>query len=181
MKKIYSTLVLSIVLFSFQSQAQISAGVGCGIISGSEEIFGYYWGAELYGKYDLNDNLRAGINIGFYRDSYNSESFSESFKTVRKAIPISFLGEYRFLEGKFRPYAGGHLGLMRSVVRNNISETREMFVSFSPVAGIDYRLLGSFNLNFNLKYSFCYFRNQVSGKLENFSVFSPNIGVFYQF
>lgn len=177
MKKIYSALVVSIALLSFKSHAQISVGVGGGIISGSEKIFGYFWGAELYGKYDLNENLRTGVSLGFYRDS---DKF-DSFKSVRDAIPISVVGEYRFLENKFRPYAGAHLGLVRSVVRTDYPPTQEMFVSFSPVAGIDYRLLGSFNLNLNIKYSFCFYRNEVSGTLENFSTVSPNIGIFYLF
>lgn len=175
MKKIYSVLVVSIALLSFQSHAQISVGLGGGILKSTEDNAEALFGGELYAKYDLSENMRAGVSLGYYQDS---EDFLTT-KIVSSLVPVSLLGEYRFLEEKFRPYAGLHVGIFHAGVKIGSTKTTETYFSASPVVGIDYRLMGNFNLNLNFKYGFSFYKNEITDEIENFSSISPNIGIFY--
>lgn len=177
MKKIYLMIVLALSVGAFQSTAQVSAGVGLGILKSTEDNSNAEFGGEIYVKYELTDNFRAGVNLAFYQ---RTEEFFGS-KIRYSSAPISVSGEYSFLDDKFRPYLGMHLGLFRSGIKSGNTSASNSYFSLAPVLGIDYELTDNVGLNVNFKYGFVFFNNDFTGKTDNFSTISPNIGVTYRF
>ena len=162
---------------SFNSMAQMSVGLGGGLLKSTEENAEGLFGGELNFKYDVNDNIRAGVNLGFYQKTEEVLGLKYGSSTM----PISVLVEYLFLDGKFRPYAGLHLGAMRIGAKVGNSSSSETYFALAPVLGADYEVTDNIGVNFNFKYGVAFYKNELLDELENFSTFSPNIGVFYRF
>jgi outer membrane protein W len=177
MKKIYSILVVCLSIVSFSSMAQMSVGLGGGLLKSTEENAEGLFGGEVNFKYDVTDQIRAGVNLGFYQKTEELLGLKYGSSTA----PISVLGEYSFLEGKFRPYLGLHLGAMRIGAKVGNSKTSETYFSLAPVVGADYQVTDNIGVNFNFKYGFAFYKNEILDEVENFSTTSPNIGVFYKF
>lgn len=178
MKKIYSVVIVCLSLVSFNSMAQISLGAGLGLLKSTEDNSESLFGGELYFKYDLTDAFRAGVNLGYYQtsDKIAGTKFTSSL------VPVSVSGEYLFLDDKFRPYVGVHLGVLRAGFKagNSSNSNSTSYFSLAPVAGAEYTISDQLGINVNIKYGFAFYKNDFTGDIENFSTFSPNIGVFYK-
>ena len=155
----------------------MSAGVDLGILKSTEDNAEALFGGELYFKYDVTETIRAGVNLGYYQ---TSDDFG-TIKTTSSLMPISVLGEYLFLEDKFRPYVGLHVGLLRAGFKAGNSSTSDSYFSLAPVAGIEYGITDALGINANFKYGFAFYENGLTGETENYSTVSPNVGVFYRF
>ncbi len=176
MKRVYSILIVCLSLVSLNSTAQISVGINGGLIKSTEDNAESLFGGELSLKYDVSDQVRAGLNLGFYQktDELVGVKYGSSL------LPISISGEYLFLEDKFRPYGGLHIGVMRAGVKIGNSKSSESYFSLAPVVGVDYQVTDNIGVNFNFKYGFAFYKNDFTDELENFSTISPNIGLFYK-
>lgn len=176
MKNAYSVLIVCLSLISFSSMSQISVGINGGIVKSTEENSESLLGGELVVKYDVREQIRAGVNLGFYQKS--DEVFGVKYAT--NFMPISISGEYLFLESDFRPYVGLHIGGLRSGVKVGNSSSSEFYFALSPVVGADYQINENIGINLNFKYGFAFYNNDLTDELDNFSTISPNIGVFYK-
>lgn len=176
MKKIQSFILIGMSILSFQGLAQLSIGAGVGLLKTTEENSEAHFGGELALKYDLSDAFRIGVNLGFYQDA--QEVFGTKFKS--SLAPISVLGEYQFLDGKFKPYAGLHLGLMRAGYKVGNSSDSESYFSIAPVLGAGYEVTDNIGINLNFKYAISFYKNDFTDEIDNFSSISPNLGVFYR-
>lgn len=177
MKKVYTILCLSIALFSIQATAQVSGGLGGGLLRSTEDNAESMLGFELYVKYDVTDAFRAGINFGYYQKT--DEVFGVTFRS--SLVPISITGEYVFLENNFRPYVGLQLGVLQAGFKSGNTKTSDSYFAFAPVVGADYHINDQIGLNFNFKYGFAFYKNDLTDELDNFKTISPNIGIFYKF
>jgi outer membrane protein W len=181
MKKWSVGLIIGLATISFPSTAQMSFGAGLGIIRPTTNGAKAYFGGELTAKYDITEQFRAGVNLGYYQRSDKSGTV----KVSSSLAPVSVSGEYLFVEEtkSFRPYAGLHLGLLRDgykVSNGGTNKLTNSFFSLAPVLGFDYGLGGNVGLNFNFKYGVSFYRNTFTNKTESFSMISPNIGITYR-
>lgn len=168
---------LCTILFTLNASAQMSVGLGGGLLSSTEEGAEANFGGEFYGKFELTNAFRIGANIGFYQKSY--DILGTKLRT--NFLPISALAEYVFMEDKIRPYAGLHIGV--TSVGASISggeSSSEAYFSTAPVAGLDLGLTDELSLNINVKYGFVFYDNELTEGNDNFQYFSPNIGVSYK-
>lgn len=177
MKKIYSVVLVCLSLVSFNSIAQMSIGLDGGLLKSTEDNAESLLGGELTFKYDVTDVFRVGANLGYYQTS--DEVLSIKFTS--SLVPVSISGEYLFLEEKFRPYAGLHLGLLKVGAKVGDSKTSDSYFSLAPVIGVDYEVSDQLGINFNFKYGFAFYKNDFTDEMESFSTISPNIGVYYKF
>ncbi|MCJ8290582.1 MAG: outer membrane beta-barrel protein [Crocinitomicaceae bacterium] len=176
MKKIYSVALVCLSLISFNSMAQMSIGLGGGLLKSTEDNAESLLGGELTFKYGVTDEIRVGANLGYYQTS--EEILSTKFTS--SLVPISVSGEYMFLEDKFRPYVGLHLGLLKAGFKVGDSKASDSYFSLAPVIGVDYEVSDQLGINFNFKYGFAFYKNDFTDEMESFSTISPNIGVYYK-
>lgn len=175
MRKMYSILVLTATMISFQSLSQFSVGLGVGVLKSTEDNSDVLFGGELAGKYDFSESFRVGLNLGWYQTT--EEFFGTKFKS--SLAPISISGEYLFLEEKFRPYVGVHLGLLRVGFKSGNSSNSDSYFSLAPVAGIEYQVSDNIGINANFKYGFAFYKNDFTDEIDNYSTISPNLGITY--
>jgi outer membrane protein W len=176
MKNLRNAILIGLTIFSFNSSAQISLGVGGGMLKSTEDNSEAVFGGEIYFKYEVTDAIRAGVNLGFYQTS--EELFGVKVKS--SLAPISVLGEYLFLDGDFRPYVGLHVGILRAASKVGSNGNSNSYFSLAPVLGAEYAINDQLGVNFNFKYGVAFYKNDFTDEVENFSSFSPNIGVFYK-
>jgi outer membrane protein W len=176
MKKVFYTTI-TICLLTFTGQSQVSATLNGGIFL-PPDIEETFLGANLALKYDLTDDMRAGLSLGWY----NYSEGDSDFKVGISYMPISALYEYRFLNGAFRPYAGINAGLYMTSVRVSfLGESDSDSVAdfgFAPVIGADYAISDNFGINFNAKYHFIL---DGGDEYENTTAIAINLGVTYSF
>jgi outer membrane protein W len=170
-------IAVAVTLFAFQSAAQMGAGLNLGIIKPTDGNSEALFGGELNFKYTISENLRAGVNLGFYQKS----NTAAGIKSSNSAIPFSVFGEYIFLDSDFKPYAGLHLGGLRTGGKSGNLSYNTSYFALTPTVGADYMVTDQLGVNFNIKYGVNFFRNAFTDELDNFSTISPNIGVFFNF
>tara|TARA_B100001059_G_C17603520_1_gene460796 strand:- start:253 stop:786 length:534 start_codon:yes stop_codon:yes gene_type:complete len=177
MKKLFFT-TLTALLFTFTGNTQISATLNGGTLLVSDWDEGAFLGFNLEGKYDINENMRAGIALGFY----NWSESENGFKFGLNIIPVSASFEYKILTGDFRPYAGINLGLNRTSsyfkIDGESDRDAENDLSFAPVVGAEYWISDNLGINFNAKYH--YILNG-DGNVDNLTAIALNLGVVYAF
>lgn len=180
MKKI-NTIVCAVLLLAGtqQASAQISVGLNAGMlfITGNSPYNLNYPGFTIYGKYGINENIRAGLSISTFSEktTYALGPFNTVFEVTDRISPITLTGEYLFLTDAFRPYAGLNMGLYTNRVNvnpgNNSSETG---FGMAPVIGADYKFNENLFINLNFRYHLVF--DNPTNKL-----FSSEIGIGYQF
>ncbi len=180
MKKI-NTIVCAVLLLAGtqQASAQISVGLNAGMLSttGNSPNNVNYPGFTIYGKYGINDNIRAGLSISTFskKTSYSGGPFTPAYTVTNRISPITLTGEYLFLTDAFRPYAGLNMGLYTNRVNvnpgNNSSETG---FGIAPLIGADYKFNENLFINLNFRYHLVF--EDPTSKL-----FSSEIGIGYQF
>lgn len=180
MKKI-NTIVCAVLLLAGtqHASAQISMGLNAGMLTttGNNPNNVNYPGFTIYGKYGINENIRAGISISTFskKTSYAGGPFTPAYTITSRISPITLTGEYLFLTDAFRPYAGLNMGLYTNRVNvnpgNNSSETG---FGIAPVIGADYKFNENLFINLNFRYHLVF--EDPTSKL-----FSSEIGIGYQF
>jgi opacity protein-like surface antigen len=153
-------------LSSNESKAQVSGSVTAGLLKFSDidPMFGW----NLAGKYNVNDDIRVGLNLGRY-----TVSFFEDAKFF--IMTITGLFEYSFSEEKISPYAGIDLGLYRSGISGGSVTLSSTSFGFAPAAGLNFGINDNLSLNANAKYNVILFEG------ESDSAFGLNAGVVYKF
>ncbi|MFK7786864.1 MAG: outer membrane beta-barrel protein [Crocinitomicaceae bacterium] len=175
-------LILALAQVSFYSSAQLSVGLDAGIVKRS--LFQPYYGGELSVNYSVSDIVRIGVHSGFYHQQSNSItniSTGETFRTSSKLIPVSLSSEFVLPLGKFKPYLGAHVGMLREVFGIGDFKGSTTYFNLSPVVGLDYQISSNIGLNANFKYGLAFGENQFDHGREPFETFSPNLGVRYTF
>jgi outer membrane protein W len=149
------------------ANAQGSLGANLGIYKSFVENSDAQIGFNLSGKYDINEQIRVGANLGYYFKSYDGlRSFT---------MPITGLFEYSFNDNDFSPYAGTDFGLYRIGLSGGGESIAEASIGFAPVVGFNYSLSDNLKLNGNLKYHYI-LTSQASSSAIGF-----NAGICYKF
>ncbi len=112
--------------------------------------FGF--GGTLIGRYALNDNLRVGLDVGFY-----SHSGKVTSDLTARFIPINAVLDYSFTTEGFQPYVGVGVGLTSTTTKvsflgGSVSTTSTNF-NVAPTLGFRYGLSDALDLDFNVKYN----------------------------
>lgn len=179
MKKIYFTII-TIVFLAFTGNTQLSATLNGGTLLLSDWDEEAFLGFNLEGKYDINENMRAGIALGFY----NWSEGEDGFKLGLNIIPVAASFEYKVLTGNFRPYAGINLGLNRTSVYvkfdGESEREAENDLSFAPVVGAEYWISDNLGINFNAKYHYI-LNGDADMEIDNLTAFALNLGIVYSF
>lgn len=140
-------VILTLICYS-NVHAQPEAGVTLG-----PQFFtnggGTGLGGALHGRYWLQDNLRIGLNFGFY-------SWSESDASLN-IIPISGSVEYVLALNQLNAFAGADLGAYIISAKADTgfgdfgaSSTK---LGLAPTIGVEYPLNDKLTLHSNLKYN----------------------------
>ncbi len=150
--------------FQVKNYAQISGGATLGPMISSGDVM---FGLSLNGKYELNDKLKVGANLGYF--TKKTEFFGSS---IRQSItPITGLVEYKFLENILNPYAGTDLGFYRI----GIAGFGATYLGFAPTAGINYEINDKLTVNGNFKYHYL-----LTSELSSAGFMNINAGVSYK-
>lgn len=181
MKKLLFT-TLTALLFTFTGNAQISATLNVGTLFLSDTDSEVFIGFNLEGKYDLNENMRAGLAFGLYNYSEDFDDGGDDMSVGLNIIPISASFEYKILAGNFRPYAGINVGLSRSsasikVLGDKVTVSDDLF-SFAPVVGAEYMISDNFGINLNTKYHYIF---SGDNNVDNSTAVAVNLGVVLAF
>ena len=127
-------------------------------------------GGGIEANYWFNDNISAGLEVGFI--SFGEEEVREDGQVAMSSgqvIPIILKGEYHFLEGAFRPFAGIGVGygiMSRSMEQNVFGSTLKATwdqngLIISPRVGALYQV--SDMLAINLSHQYNLMMNEVDG------------------
>ena len=173
MKKI-SKIIIGILLsfcFTSQSNAQLSGGATLGLFNSFAQGADAQFGFNLYGKYEVTDNIRIGANLGYYFRGY--ETFGVKFRSF--TTPITGLAEYSFTDNDLSPYAGINIGIYRAGTSGNGNSLAVSDFGLAPVVGINYSLSRDLLVNGNVKYHYAF------TDFESTSVIGVNVGLSYQF
>lgn len=172
MKKLLTIIGLttSMAIFVNNAKAQkISVGANFGFLKPSN-VEGHM-GIMLQAKYSLNDNMRLGINLGYYFKSYSlGES---SIKSILSPYTATF--EYLFSTEGFKPYAGLDLGVYRWVVSGEGLAIGASNFGIAPTLGTDYDISEKFGINANFKY------NYIMTQVASTGAISFNAGIYIKF
>jgi len=172
MKKTAFTLTaMMVVLFAFQSNAQISLNGTVGMFKSTESGSDAQWGLNVSGKYNLNDNMRIGANIGYYS---RSETFLNNTLTS-STTPITGLFEYSFSKDGLAPYVGADLGFYSFAISGGGASFSKSYFGFAPVVGLDYGINDKISINANYKFHY------IMSDVESTSINGINAGVSYKF
>lgn len=177
MKKHLILISFSIIAFLFQierSNAQIGVGGQLGLFNPLGDNSGdAHFGFNLNGKYDLDDQMRVGLNIGHYFKRETTTFFGTTYTMTTSFTPITALFEYSFLEGEFDPYGGVDLGLYRAGVKVNNNSNSSGHFGLAPTAGMRYELSSALLLDGGIKYHLIFNEGNTTSAL------GINFGVLY--
>lgn len=168
--KLSSALLLLICMFNLNTiKAQVTVGLDLGtfIPLGDQEVT--HFGGNLSLKYGINDNIRAGLNLGYYTKKYADLGiFGSDIRS--NIIPITGLFEYSFGKNDFRPYAGLDAGLYNLGLSIGSTSFSVNAFGIAPVFGFNYNISDAFAITLNTKYHI------VFAEGESMSIMSANIG-----
>ena len=161
MKKLLGLVAGLVLATSASAQINVGANFLIGMPAGDwhkagdESFISTAFGGGIEGNYFVMDNLSVGLEIGFNSFGQKDESgFSVS------ATPIVVKGEYYFLDGDLRPFAGLGLGYYLVKMKFDgfpplIPESDESVNGFgiSPRVGATYQVSDMVALVLNLNYN----------------------------
>ena len=181
MKKSLLINLLFILIIS-KSYAQYSVGTNLVIMRFIGDNYSYYTskyegGISVFGKYNLNNNIRLGINMGHF---YNNDGIK---KVVMNPLTGSF--EYSFLTTKIRPYSGVTIGAYRlaysfvDAFSKNPNPHSSFYFGFAPIIGVENEFKNHFFTNTNCKLN--YILTRENGYGENSKCIELSFGIGYKF
>lgn len=170
----YILIVIS--FLSTITYGQISGGAQLGLLTPMGENSGdSQFGLNLMGRYEVNDQMNIGANIGYYQKSNSTTIFGTTIKSAVFSLPVTLTGEYLFSNNDFRPYASADLGLFAFGARFNGESSSSSYLTLAPGAGGRYAINKDLSLDISLKYHLVFNNNNTSGFL------ATNVGVLYAF
>jgi outer membrane protein W len=175
MKKMNCFFIL-FTLCSTVAFGQMSIGGGLGLLTPMGQNSGSnQFGLNLMGRYEINDDLYMGVNIGYYQKSNNQTVLGTTFKSSVFSLPVSLTGQYLFLRDDFRPYISADLGLFTMGARFNGASSSASYLSIAPGTGARYALNKELSLDFSVRYNILFISNNTTG------ILATNIGLLYAF
>lgn len=181
MKNLFYSIVIfvmSATFFANQSSAQVGVGAQLGVFSPIGDNSGdAHFGFNVNGKYDLDDRMRIGANLGYY---FNRETvdlgFMGSMSFTTFFMPITALFEYDIIEeGGVDVYGGLDLGLYRFGSSFDGSSDSSGNFGIAPTAGVRYGITESLFIDGGLKYHLIFTEGESS------SAIGLNGGVIFYF
>ena len=178
MKKLL--LSLAVVAMGFAASAQISVGAygGLGLPMGdlSDGKYKMGFGGGIVGNYALNDNMTAGVNIGYY--SFTNEASDDITMT---SIPIMGTFNYYFTDEGFKPFVGAEVGISMvtskfSLLGTTIEGSSSAF-GFGLVGGAAYGLNDNMDVFAAVKYNSFSLGGDLTGTLAYLPI---NVGIVYK-
>ncbi len=180
MKTIKRIAVLAALTFlSVAASAQIKIGFNGGAMmpmGDFADVASTGFGGSIVGKYMINDQMAAGLNIGYYKMGEEIEGYENAL------TPITGNFTYYFGTEGFKPYAGADLGVyMMSFkysfdygygISGDIDES-ESYFGLAPVVGCEYEFSDALALDVNLKY------NYIMAEEDAISALGINVGIVY--
>jgi outer membrane protein W len=169
-------IIIMLALCSTVAFGQMSIGGGLGLLTPMGQNSGSnQFGLNLMGRYEINDDLQIGANIGYYQKSTSQTILGTTFKSSVFSLPISLTAQYLFLNNDFRPYISADLGLFSMGARFNGASSSSSYLSIAPGAGARYAINKELSLDFSVKYNILFISNNTSG------ILATNIGILYAF
>ncbi len=135
-------------LFVTNAHAQVSVGANFGMYKTAVENADPVYGFNIAGKYNFTDNLRAGINLGYY---FKTTEILGT-KITSYTMPVAAGVEYVFLSSDFSPFAGLDVGLYNYGARSKNSSSSKSYFGVAPIVGVEYKLADNLLLTGNFKY-----------------------------
>jgi len=109
----------------------------------------------IHGRYFINDNIAAGLNIGYSFLGAQQFAGANAAGTI-SVMPIMAAIDYYFSTEKFKPFAGLELGFIHtkaSIPAGFLTYTGTgNGFAFAPVVGVQYDLTDNIGVLFNAKY-----------------------------
>lgn len=175
MKK--SKYILIVMTFlSTIAYGQMSGGAQLGLLTPmGQNSGGPQFGLNIMGRYEINDQMNIGANIGYYQKSNNATILGTTFKSAVFSLPVTLTAEYFFSNNDFRPYASADLGLFVLGARFSGESSSSSFLTLAPGVGGRYAINRDLSLDISLKYHLVFINNNTSGFL------ATNVGVLYAF
>lgn len=155
MKKLL--LSLAVVAMGFAASAQISVGAMGGVALPMGDMkdvakMKMGFGGGVAGAYALNENMSAGLSIGFY--SFTSEVSSDFTLT---ALPILGNFTYYLMTDGFKPFLTADVGLGMMTAKSSFfgvsTETKENAFGYGIGAGAAYGISDQLDVFGSVKYS----------------------------
>jgi opacity protein-like surface antigen len=182
-KKIALIIALATV-GTFSAKAQISIGGSLNINSplsdfgDSKTGFKTGFGIGLQGRYDLNDNMKVGVNTGYY--SFTNQL---SDKITFRIIPVVAVFDYYFMTEGIKPYVGLDLGMYLGQTSidgktDGIDATNKFGIA--PHAGVAYEVNDVIDVFGNLGYNMIFNKDDAKGE-KDITYLAINLGVSYSF
>ncbi len=109
-----------------------------------------YMGLSFSGRYDVNDKITVGANLGYYLNSY--EKYGGHI--TEYVMPVLGTLEYNFGNDDFVPFIGGNLGWYRFGAFGNDGTNAAGYFGLAPSAGFDYSISRTFFLHGSMYYHY---------------------------
>lgn len=169
--------VFVFILSHTQIYGQFGAGAQLGFLNpigenGSDAHYGF----NFQGKYDVDENMRVGLNIGHYFRRETIPTFLGTTTITTAFTPITALFEYSFIKEDFEPYGGIDMGLYRAAVSSGQFSNSESYFGLAPTAGARYSISQKFFIDGGLKFHLI-----LSDENTTSSAIGFNAGVLYYF
>jgi hypothetical protein len=172
MKKLATLSLIGLFCMCFNNtNAQVLSGVNVGMFKPFTEGSKTQFGFSLVGKYNINEKIRVGANLGYY---FSSEDVMGS-KIVAFTRPYTALFEYSFSDNDFSPYAGADIGIYQMGASGGGVTLAKGYLGLAPVAGLNYNLSDKLLLNGNLKFHY------ILSEGKSTSAIGINVGLAYKF
>jgi len=160
-------LLLVAIIFAVTANAQIQVGVSGSLglplgTFGDAAKLGV--GATVTGKYQLNEKMTIGANIGYLSFSSDLEGFSWTI------MPITGLFEYNLGPA----YIGADLGFYSLGAEYEGISASDSYFGFAPVVGANFPISEKLSFNANAKY------NIITSDGESTSYLGINLGLLFK-
>lgn len=181
MKKLILTLGI------FAASAAAYAQIGIGISGGMNVPMGDFgdkdkggfksgFGVGIHGTYALNDNMKVGLNTGYF----SFTNASSDLITLR-IIPVEATFQYYFATDAFKPYAGLGAGMyLCQAALDGKTDGIDAVNKFgiNPHVGAAYAINDNMDLFGQVGYNMIFSKDDAKGTVD-FSSLKINIGVMY--
>ena len=180
-KKIALIIALATV-GTFSAEAQISIGGSLGVnmplsdFGDSKTGFSTGLGIGLQGRYDLNDNMKVGLNTGYY-----SFSAQVSDKITFRVIPVVAVFDYYLMTEGVKPYVGLDFGMyLGQLALDGKTDDIDPINKFgiAPHAGVAYEVNDMLDVFGNVGYNMIFNKDDANGE-KDITYLAINLGVSY--
>jgi outer membrane protein W len=174
-------VVVAVGLFTAaQAQFQLGAnfnGVAPVSPTSISDAYDFGFGGTLIARYGINENIRLGLDVGYYSHSAKIGSGTATF------LPINAIFEYSFTTEGFMPYIGLGAGVTSTTVNQEFTifgftssvEATSTNFNVAPVLGFRYGLSDNLDLDFNVKYNAIFSDGDATGLVP------IGLGLVYKF